>query len=479
MIRSLAWAAISVAASLSVARAEIPRDVRADAPLATMPPEAFDRVVAATIAQQRSNFDEARAHWGDRPPQRRDQIDAAGIGGANTLTAIELAKASVSGSVEGTEAGASVSPFPLLGWDTGPHQAKIALAALTNGVTRFALGYAHQPIWQPATYADLGLGPCPFDAKVEKTLREKLETNRAAFRRVCEVLVAAIPAPPPTADPHDLAGHRDSRDACGLPGEDRPDLTLGNAAANFVQAVKSADQRLDRTSRDALDARADAVKPQLDQLRAFDLPLAVACHKDDIADAYARQDFAHRQLRWGIAGQLDLFSITWGYNPDPSTPLTKGEISAWLVRAELSWQQSRAQVVANLGGGQSRTTPHETLHLVASPSLSFAWILGAIGREPLVKDGVARVQDGAVVPHANVGFIGSIDYAPKTPSTQKPNVEAVNLTAFLDFIFTTDLSVRLGVPVTAKLVSTKEGVVPKTTDLQWSVPTYVAIVLKK
>jgi hypothetical protein len=476
MTRLLAWAAVSAVASISIVRAEGLGDVRAEA---LMPPEAFDRVVAATIARQRSNFDEARAHWKDRPPQRRDQVDAVGIGGANTLTALALAKASVSGSVDGTEAGVSVSPFPLLGWDTGPHQARITLAALRDGVTRLALGYAHQPVWEPANYDDLGLSPCPFDAKAEKALGDKLEANRAAFRRVCEVLVAAIPAPPSTADPHDVVGYQDSRHACGLPGEGRPDLTLGNAVANFVQAVKRAALRLDPPARDALDARADAVKPQLDQLRVFDLPLAAECHKDEIADSYARMDFERAQLRWGLGAQVDLFPITWGYNPDPFTPLTHGEPSTWLVRAELSWQTGRGQFVADLGSGESRTTPRETLHLVLSPALSFAWIVGAIGRDPLYKDGVVRVQDGAVVSHVSAGLIASVSYAPNPPSTQKSKCEAVNMTAFLDFVFTADLSVRLGVPVTAKLVGTKEGIVPKTSDLQWSVPAYVAMILKK
>jgi hypothetical protein len=46
-------------------------------------------------------------------------------------------------------------------------------------------------------------------------------------------------------------------------------------------------------------------------------------------------------------------------------------------------------------------------------------------------------------------------------------------------VFAADLAVRLGVPLTAKLVSPKEGVVPKTTDLQWSLPANVAMILER
>ncbi len=474
------WVAVALALATSPARGQGLTDPRADARVGRMPSGAYDVVVETTVARQRKDTAAARPDLnGPHPRPPPDRVDAAGIGGANTLTAIDLAKASVSGSVEGVEAGASITPFPLLGWDTGAHQAKVTLAALKDGVTRLALGYANQPVWMPGSYADIGLEPCPFDAKEEKKLRDQLEERRAAFRDVCEILVASIPAPPPTADVHDQVGWQDARHACGLPGPERPDDTLGNAAANFVQAVKSADQRLDPAARAALDARAEAVRPQLDLLRSFQLKHLWECRKDEIADAYARTDFHRSKLRWGIGGQLDLFPIVWGFNPDPTVPLTHGEPKQWLARAELSYQRGPGQVVVALGTGESRASPSETFHLVLSPSLSFAWVLGAIGREPLYQGGRVRVQDGAIVPHVNVGLLASVDWAPKPPSTQKSQCEAVNATAFLDFVFANDLAVRLGVPLTAKLVSTKEGVVPKTTDLQWSLPAYVAMILKR
>lgn len=455
-------------------------DPRAEARVRTMPPAAFDRILEATVARQREDAKAVALHWKEPPPRPPpDQVDAAGIGGASTLTAIDLAKASVAASVDGAEAGVSLAPFPLLGWDTGPHQAKVALAALQDGVTRFGLGYAHERPWAPSGYADLGLDACPFDAAAEEELRRALAERRAAFRDACEILVAAIPAPPAGADARDRAGFEAAQGACGFGPAGAAADTLGNAVAGFDRALQRAGGRLDPGARASLDARAELLRPQLEHLRAFQLPSLQACHADEIADAYARTDFSRARFRWGVGGQLDLFPIAWGFDPAPSSRLAHGEPARWLARAEVSYRRGRGELVAGLGAGGSRAAPRDALHAVLSPSLAAAWAVGAIGRDRLYQDGQVRVQDGAVVPRVNVGLIATADVAPRPPTGQHTHVEAVSLTGYADFVLRPDVTVRLGVPLTGKLVSTPAGVTPRRADLQWSVPGYVAMVLSR
>lgn len=472
----------ALAALLLAAAAPSPPagDPRPEARLRAMPPAAFDRVVEATVERQREDSKEVALRWKDHPPAPApDRVDAGGIGGASTLTAIDLARAAVSAGVEGAEAGVSVAPFPLLGWDTGPHQAKVTLAALQGGITSLGLGYAHERPWSPSSYADLGLDACPVGPEEERSLRDDLEERRAAFRDVCEILVAAIPAPGAGADAHDRAGWQAAQRACGFGAEGAGDDTLGNAAASFDQARRSAGRRLEAAPRAALEARAELLRPQLEHLRAFQLPALQACHEGELTDAFARADFARTRFRWGLGGQVDLFPIAWGFEPDRSSRLAHGEPARWLGRAEVSWRRARAEVVAGLGAGGSRAAPRDRFHAVVSPTLSLAWVLGAIGRDPLIRDGKVRVQDGAVVPHVSLGLLASADYAPRPPAAQRTRFEAVSLTGYADFVLRSDLTVRIGVPLTGKLVSTEEGVAPRKADLQWSVPGYVALVLSK
>lgn len=476
MIGTAALAALLLGATVPAAPAV---DPRGGARIRVMAPDAFDRVLEATVARQREDARAVALRWKEPPPRPPDPVDAGGIGGANTLTAIDLAKASVAASADGAEASVSLAPFPLLGWETGPHQAKVTLAALRDGITRVALGYAHERPWTPTRYAELGLDACPFDAAAEKELRSQLDERRAAFRDVCEILVAAIPPPPPQADPHDRVGHDAAQHACGFEPAGVPDDTLGNAVADFDAALRSADGRLDPAARAALEARAELLRPQLADLRAFQLPALQACHADEIADAYARADFERPKVRWGVGGQLDLFPIAWGFDPDRSSRLAQGEPTQWLARTEVSYQRGRGEVVAGLGAGGSRAAPRAAFHAVLSPSLSVAWVVGAIGRERLVRDGKVRVQDGAVVPHVNVGAIASAAYAPRPPSGQDTHVEAVSLTAYTDFVLRPEMTVRVGIPLTGKLVPTAQGAVPRRAGLQWSVPGYVAVVVSK
>src|SRR3954447_25792112 len=99
----------------------------------------------ATLGQQRRVVEEAARRVAERKARRPAQqaarslqvpVHAPSLSTANAATAAELAQAAISTSVSGADAGISLSPLALIGYQESAVQIPITFAALKEGTTR-------------------------------------------------------------------------------------------------------------------------------------------------------------------------------------------------------------------------------------------------------------------------------------------------------------------------------------------------------
>jgi hypothetical protein len=452
----------------------------------------YQRLIDDTVkimARQIAEIDAGR-----RAARASVPLRAPALATANATTAVELAQAAISTSVAGADAGVTVSPFALLGFQDSPTQVPITLAALKDGVTRFQLGVTRQGSDRRIEK----LERCTLD---EAAVRKRNDDLPRAYVAVCTA-VAGI-KPPTVNDENKTAVAYDANDnsealvhevrqACGL--EAAQPMTLGRAAGWISHGLRELRARYAERTKVPGDAAVALPAAALEHVQQSDLDVLAAyqplprdsCEANaapalEQAATEAAKEATHTRV--GVSLRGDLFDHRWGFNPDPkSSPLPDGRLKDAELRVEAAYARRGFEIAGGIGYGQARAAIDSDLVGYVSPSLSLAWTVASLSGESLYdSNGRLHVVNGALPPHLVIGFDAQAQYAPSPPATQVVNLKKLSITPFFDFRFTDKLAVRFGVPVNAELAARKadgmKGILAKQ-DRQWSVPAFIATVIK-
>lgn len=414
-------------------------------------------------------------------------VRAPSLATANAATAAELAQAAISTSVNGAEAGISVSPLALMGYPDSKVQVPLTLAALKDGITRLQVGLTVQLNDDPVVVVK----GCPVD---ENALRVSIEHERASYAQACQGVAALQPTAPLGTE--QAAGERailaQMRRACGLdlgPADTgAPPKKVSTGADWITDGVKnlrkiySGLSRSDRTMPASLRVLERLFPHGVDELSAYKEILPDECDNQSsqaISDAAVRAVWNTPRVRLGFSARSDRFQHQRGFNPDHSTPLEDGRRKDGELRIEASYTRRRFELVAGVGAGRSRLAFADARVGYFSPSLSIACTVASLSHDHLYKDGELQLVDGALPPRLVLGIETQLQYAPSPPAIQVVKIQRVGVTAFADFRFTEKLAVRIGIPLAADLLArkNKDGMEVKL-DRQWSFPAFVATVLK-
>ena len=288
-------------------------------------------------------------------------------------------------------------------------------------------------------------------------------------------------------------------EACGLPDTgiesvDQASLKLVNAARLLIKVYSSTAPNAAPspaapgtpsapTATELLPILA-AVTTSSTALAGFKF-IPLECHTPtELGDAAVRSAWNTPIVRYGVSIREDRAERMFGFNPDPKTPLSDGRLNDGEIRAEVSYACERVQLTGGAGGGESRASLTDPLVHYVSPALSVSFVVGGLTGEPLYnKDGQLNVVGGALPPRLIVGLDAVVHVAVDPPATQATRWQKVTVTAYGDFKFTDKLVFRIGVPIDGELASRKANpmATPPVTamrDLQWTLPVFVATVIK-
>jgi len=387
---------------------------------------------------------------------------------ANASTVVEKAQAAVKTDIAGADAGVSINPLAITGQSTKPVQIIFTAAALKDGVTRFQQAIT----WQLDRPAKLDLQDCgPLTAGEQQAFESAATQLKRSYLEACRVVAnePQVPGVPKTAQ------GEAARAACGLPSDAKTPQSLVEATLDLAGALEN----LDRTRQGILD---HVALPRLvDDLKKVVQPPIDCATESTIADAIVRASWTTPRLRFGLSLRADLFPRKFGFHPEAADP-RELQRSDSEVRLEFSRGRDRFEFTTGIGYGAGRTSPRAPLVTYWSPALSVAWTVGSLGDVPLYDtSGRLNVVNRALPPRLVLGVDASLQYATDPPAGQVVNVQKLNVTSYADFRFTEKLTVRVGIPIAAALQTRKgdmSGGGTDKTDRQWTVPAFVATILK-
>ena len=388
---------------------------------------------------------------------------------ANASTAVDLAQAALSTSVAGADAGATVNPLALAGQLDSPWQSPLTVAALKGGLTRLQAGVVYQ-IQQPLPEL---LPGCTVD---QKDLRRQMEAIRDPFKSTCAA-VALLPFPDPLDDVGNLL-RRDLRRACGL--EPEGPQTLSTATVQITKILSSLVEKYDSDPelRNAFDHAGSLAQP----LAAYREAAPDDCQTTDaLGNEAVRAIWIAQRIRIAVSVRGDFYNRAFGFNPDPTTKLPDGRTGDEEVRFEVFYGKKFMDASIGIGGGVARASFSDPRVGYVSPAASLAWTVARLSSESLRKSGQLNVVDGALPPRMVLGIDVLARYAPRPPATLVTSWSKVAITAYADFRFSDKLTVRVGAPLAADVVVQKADAskgISERRDLQWTIPVFVATVLK-
>lgn len=433
---------------------------------------------------------------------------ASPLGARTTAEVVAGAEAAIQASVEGAEAGFVIAPLQLFSDYAGTANLQVTLAALEEGRTRAGLGLNFVHVTLPSPQA-VGISSCDYDEQAYRTQLDALDDN---LKQVCREIVAMLPDPTDTPIGGNLTEGEVSRApdiwkgaryACGI-AANPPETALspGNscqkawtfelAAAYVNLAIGFAEKRLvalgeaeSRTLsglRDLKDRNTDA----LGALLAHDAPGFTSGISDE-ALAEAVRKYAWRNPRWTVGADalIELFPFRSGFNPDPETPLPKGELAKWSASVAASYGCGRWASKVGAVVNQERSAPDDSFEMLGlGPTVGLSFVLGTLSNAPLVdENGDITLKDGGLPPRLIVGLDGSAIFAVKRPESQPSILDNLKLTSWMELRFTEKLAIRVGIPFETTTVQRDENAdvdppVPELRKRQYSVPAFVQTVLK-
>ena len=384
--------------------------------------------------------------------------------------------------VADAEAGVSVSPAILFGSSAERGRRpldglSLIVATLKDDKTRVGAKWAWASTATPGSLDDVGLAPCALD---EAKLRQFISDLRSHFESACSVLLASVPVRPSEAQ--DAVPWDEARAACGAEPGEAP-RTLTQARSALVTAIEKGRAHATAEQLQALER----VAPSLDQIdyRKHPLPFATACYDArELRLAFRRAQWRQTKIGVGVLSTADFYPRITGFNPDPARPLPHGQNAAWLIQTEGSIEKNGFNLVGSVGWARTRKAFGEDLHTSIRPSLSASFVVSRLDGQPLRRNGVLTFRDdGSIPPLLVAGFSAKIDYAKTRPDSQESALNSAEFQLFLDFRVTEKLSFRLGVPYRGELAVRKadskaDPPITEGRDLQWTLPVFVATVIK-
>jgi hypothetical protein len=401
-------------------------------------------------------------------------------------SAVDRATLGLGTSVEGAEAGLSVSPAALAG-STNPKAIafNVFVGALKADETRVGTRYTFERsgVLEPSSLPD----ECPFE---EARTRAWLDSIANEYREACRVIALAPGAPsglPATS-------WAVAQAACAVPGAAYPkpgDRNLRVALVFLPEAAAAL--RLSEKDEVAREARAAAAA--VEQLATFDPTRSLDCFGTEkvLAERFRIQQWRTGTTRVGVTTYVDFFARRFGFKPD-GKELPGGQVKAWQSRLDLSRQRGRGQWTLGLGAGVARQDFKGDYTVTLTPAVSASYIAfsltGPLLEPKTVEEGgrpvrvdVIRLEDGKIAPHVVLGFLAKAEIAASPPATQTTHFNGFEVQAFMDFKIRENLSFRLGVPLRAELKTRAAD--PKATppllkqsSLQWSLPVALVTVIK-
>jgi hypothetical protein len=411
--------------------------------------------------------------------------ELAPLGPANAATAASRLAAAVSTDVEGAEAGVTFSPAKLAG-DVYSALAgiNITIASLEHGGARGGVGWAHA--WNPKLeLSELELPRCDATPAIEAA-----RALRDHYVRICEG-IPLVPYPTGPSTP-DLAKAQRKwigiALACGQ--EDRLDPVRRSERVRVAQ-IEGLSQEyvggdpLYLRVRDLVDAATgiDALDQSRKALEKWrETPYSrTSCYNDEktrksVTEAVARALWQHPRMKLGISAHADMFPLQFGFNPEadhePALPL--GELEALQLHLEAEYTLGPTTLTLGASGGYSREGHTDKLGRALAPNIGLRVVLARLDHKS-IRD---TPPDGTT-PVVAIGATARGERTLDKEDIQEGPWNEVEVKVFADFKVSEKLEFRVGVPLSAKLEPRKDdsGTEVKR-GLQWSVPVFVATVLK-
>lgn len=431
--------------------------------------KAFERHVAGAKADARRT-----SYTAVREPALQPETSAS---------AIERLTAALTTDAADAEAGISVAPFLLFRSPNAAGSAldglSVSMAALKEGKTRLGAKFAWASSAEPPeSLGDIALEPCKLD---EAKLRHALQRLHSDFDLACSALVLLLKEPP-TGDEEPYHWQQ-AQAACGEATGPRP-ARLINARNSLVTALNDAARSGTAVQRQAVAS----LKTSLELLdpRKNPLPLATGCYDaKKLKQAYRQAQWQRGTWKLGISSTAEFFPRKTGFNPTgPTTDLPHGQSAAWSIQAEAAVEKKGVSVVGSLGFGRNRAAFDDKLYNSFKPAFSISLPFARLDGQPLQSCGTLELtEDASPPPMLFGGFLVKLDYAKTRPESQTSRLNSAEYQFFLDFRVTEKVSFRLGVPYRGELVTRAKDdkAMPPTAekrDIQWSLPVFVATVIK-
>lgn len=450
---------------------------------------AFEANLAAYEARMRDHFfgngrnpadqqvsAEEIATESPRVETRLDRVRAtpalAALQPENATTAADKLAAAISTDAEGTEAGITVSPAKLFGDETS------ALAGLTLTVASLEEGGARGGVgWTHALDASLEPDELELEQCDVTPVLEAARKLRDPYLVLCSR--APFSAYPAGDSPSLLEAQKTWVGvalACG-----RPDGIPSTFSTTLVDELQTGDQLFVRI-RDLVAASKGIV--ELDAARAAlenwdDFASKTSCHSDEqVAEAVADALWDRARAKFGVAIHGDMFARLYGFKPDPDEALPRGELKAAEAHLEAEFALRRYTLTVGFGAGYSREEPGDDFERTLAPNIGLRMLITRLDDKALE---TAILDEDA--PVLALGLTASGKRTLDKPDNQETAWTEVEVTAFADFKVSKELAFRIGVPLKAELATREadDDAMPPVAEkkgLQWSLPVFVATVLK-
>lgn len=391
----------------------------------------------------------------------------------------ELLSAAVSVSDEDdVEAGLDIQPFALAGMDGPIAGATVHFAALEDG-TRLGVAV---PLKHGRSFslADLGLVQ-QHSAEAEAKIAATNAAYRTDWVAACDAIMAS------GITPTDGAGRfwDEARRTCSNPAPgDTFEGHVGSIETFF--ATQEKDVANDPEKAASLAGLKVAADPIIKRVRATDgVPFLEGVTSEKVEAAYQQAVWDSVRVHITPAARLSLAPLRWGYNPAPDTPLESGTLNELAAGVEIGVTRRRTTLAlaleassAGMGADAARTL---------APTLSFAFLGGSLGDDPIVKEdgtvALRKKQDltkagPELGPHWSLGVNAGFAYLLNSDASHLSPFESVECTPFVDLHPSSTLAFRLGVPLKGETVTREadDTTDPPTTEesgLQFSVPVFL------
>lgn len=390
----------------------------------------------------------------------------------NATTAAHKLTAAISTDVEDVEAGVTLSPAKLAGYEFSAWAgATVTVASLEGGGARAGLGYAHA--WAPSLRTDeLGLPHC--DAS---TLIAEAEKLHDAYVELCHGITLGDY---PTSDAKIMRRAQNLWIGVALACGQKERIPAD--ASDRIEELSTGDPLYVR-SRDLVEFSAG--NPLLQEPRA---ELAAwlekrgsrtSCFSDDeVTNAVANALWSKPRIKVGIAAHGDFFARVYGFKPDPDEELSRGELGALKGNLEMETSWRRYTFTFGLGAGYAREKPADELGRTIAANFGLRVLIARLDKKPLR---TAILDDDS--PVFALGLTARGEKTLDKPESQETSWNEIEIRAFADFKVSKELAFRLGVPLKAAIATREanDDVMPPIAEkrgLQWTLPVFVATVLK-